>query len=71
MGSNLMLHVDLSYPYSKFGVNRPEQTKVIERKPNVDAHTPVRPPAADFSITITWFSLKTWLKMDFLKMCGP
>ena len=29
---------------TKFGVNRPKQTKVIERKPKVDARTPARPP---------------------------
>jgi len=58
LGSNPKLRLDVSYPYSKFRVNRPRQTKVIDRKPKVDART----PAADFSITITWFSLKTWLK---------
>jgi len=63
MGSNPKLRLGVSYPYSKFGVNRPKQTKVIERKPKVDARTPARPPAADFSITITRFSLKTWLKI--------
>jgi len=57
LGSNPKLPLDISYLYSKFGVNRPKQTKVIERKPNVNS----RPPAADFSITITRFSLKTWL----------
>jgi len=30
--SNPKLRLDVSYPYSKFGVNRPKQTKVIERK---------------------------------------
>jgi len=34
LGSNLKLHLDLSYPYTKFGVNRPKQTKVMERKLN-------------------------------------
>ena len=53
---------DIRYSYSKFGINRPKQTKVIERKPKVDARPPSHPPAADFSITITRFSLKTWLK---------
>jgi len=32
LGSNPKLRLDISYPYSKFGVNRPKQTKVIERK---------------------------------------
>ena len=32
--SNPKLHLGVSYPYSKFGVNRPMQTKVIERKLN-------------------------------------
>jgi len=58
LGSNSKLGLDVSYPYSKFGVNGPKQTKVIEQKPKVDA----RPTAADFSITFTWFSLETWLK---------
>jgi len=62
MGSNPKLRRDVSYPYSKFGVNRSKQTKVIERKPKVDARTPTRPPAhppaADFSITITSFRWK-------------
>ena len=70
LGSNLKLPLDISYPYSKFSVNRLMQTKVIERKPKVDACTPTRPsarpPAADFSITITRFSLKTWLKNIWL-----
>jgi len=60
LGSNPKLPLDISYPYSKFGVNSSQQTKVIERKPKVDARPPARPPA-DFSITITRFSLKTWL----------
>jgi len=30
LGSNRKLCHDVSYPYSKFGVNRPNQTKVIE-----------------------------------------
>ena len=30
--SNPKLPLDESYPYSKFGVNRPEQSKVMERK---------------------------------------
>jgi len=34
LGSNPKLCLDVSYPYSKFGVNRPKQTKVIERKLN-------------------------------------
>jgi len=34
LGSNPKLRLDVSYPYSKFGVNRPKQTKVIERKLN-------------------------------------
>jgi len=29
-----MMRLDVSYPYSKFGVNMPKQTKVIERKLN-------------------------------------
>ena len=33
-GSNHKLLFDVRYPYSKFGVNRPKQTKVIERKLN-------------------------------------
>jgi len=28
----------------KFSINRPKQTKVIGRKPKVDARTPARPP---------------------------
>ena len=58
LNSNHKLRLDVSYPYSKFGVNRPKQTKVIERKPKVYARPTARPPAADFSITITRFSLK-------------
>jgi len=34
LGSNPKLGLDVSYPNSKFGVNRPKQTKVIERKLN-------------------------------------
>jgi len=34
LGSNPKLHLDVSYPYSKFGVNRPKITKVIEQKLN-------------------------------------
>jgi len=34
LGSTPKLHLDVSYPYSKFGVNRPKRTKVIERKLN-------------------------------------
>jgi len=34
LGSNPKLRLDVSYLYSKFGVNRPKQTKVIERKLN-------------------------------------
>jgi len=33
-GSNSKLRLDASYPYSKFGVNRPKQTEVIEQKLN-------------------------------------
>jgi len=32
--SNPKLCLDVSYPYTKFCVNRPKQTKVIERKLN-------------------------------------
>jgi len=32
LGSSTKLHLDVSYPYTKFGVNRPKHTKVIERK---------------------------------------
>jgi len=35
LGSNSKMRLDVSYPYSKFGVNRPKQTKVIERKLNI------------------------------------
>jgi len=35
MGSNPKLHLDVSYPYSKFGVNRSKPTKVIEQKLNL------------------------------------
>jgi len=34
LGSNPLLRLDVSYPNTKFGVNRPNQTKVIERKLN-------------------------------------
>ena len=34
LGSNPKLRLDVSYPYSKFGVNRPKQTEVIEQKRN-------------------------------------
>ena len=34
LGSNPKLRLDVSYPYSKFGVNGTKQTKVIERKLN-------------------------------------
>ena len=34
LGSNPKLCLDVSYPYTKFGVNRPSQTKVIEQKLN-------------------------------------
>jgi len=34
LGSNPKLRLDRSYPYIKFGVNRPKLTKVIERKLN-------------------------------------
>jgi len=37
LGSNPKLPLDISYPYSKFGVNRAKQTKVIKQKPKVDA----------------------------------
>jgi len=40
LGRNPKLRLDVSYPYSNFGVNRSKQTKVIERKPNVDARPP-------------------------------
>jgi len=33
-GSNSKLRLDLRYPYTKFGVNRAKQTKVIKRKLN-------------------------------------
>jgi len=42
LGSNPKLRFDVSYPYTKFGVNRPKQTKVIEREPKVDARLPAR-----------------------------
>jgi len=52
LGSNPKLRLDVSYLYSKFGVNRPKQTKVIERKPQFDAikDTPTRPPARPAAI---------------------
>ena len=34
LGSNPKLRLGVSYPFNKFGVNRPKQTKVIERKLN-------------------------------------
>ena len=34
LGSNPKLRLDVSYPYTKFGGNRPKQTNVIERKQN-------------------------------------
>ena len=34
LGSNPKLPLDISYPYTKFGVNRPKQTQVIEQKLN-------------------------------------
>jgi len=34
LGSNPKLRLDISYPYNKFGVNRPKQTKIFERKLN-------------------------------------
>ena len=34
LGSNPKLRLDVSYPYTMFGVNRPKQTKVIGRKLN-------------------------------------
>ena len=34
LGRNPKLRLEVSYPYSKFGVNMPKQTKVIERKQN-------------------------------------
>jgi len=47
MGGNSKLGLDVSYPYTKFGVNRPKQTKFTERKPQFDAikDTPARPTA--------------------------
>ena len=39
LGSSPKLRLDVSYPYNKFGVNRPKQTKVVERKPKVEAGT--------------------------------
>jgi len=42
LGSNPKLPLDISYPHSKFGIKRPKQTKVIERKPKVDARPPAR-----------------------------
>ena len=42
LGSNHKLRLDVSYLYSKFRVNKPKQTKVIERKPKVDARPPAR-----------------------------
>jgi len=71
LGGNLTLCLDVSYPYTMFCVNRPKQTKVIPMSGNQKL-TPARqnahPPAADFSITITWFSLKTWLKRIYRKL---
>ena len=64
MGSNPKLRLDLSYPYSKFGVNRPKQTKVIDRKPKVDARRPARPPPTSALQYV--FSLKTWLKSNYM-----
>ena len=43
--SLVSIGLDKSYPYSKFSVNRPKQTKVIERKPKVDARPPAHPPS--------------------------
>ena len=54
MGSNPKLPLDISYLYSKFGFNRP--TQVTE--PKSKSHS------ADFSITTSRFSLKTWLKVN-------
>ena len=34
LGSNPKLCLDVSYPYTKFGVNRPKQTTVFEQKLN-------------------------------------
>jgi len=34
LGSNPKLHLYVSYPYTKIGVKRPKQTKVIEQKLN-------------------------------------
>jgi len=42
LGSNPKQPLNMSYPYSKFGVNWPKQTKVIERKSKVDARTRFR-----------------------------
>ena len=44
LGSNLKLHLDVSYSYTKFGVNMSKQTKVFERKPKVDARP--KPPTS-------------------------
>ena len=38
--SDPKLPLDVSYAYAKFGVNRPNQTQVIEQKPKVDARLP-------------------------------
>jgi len=34
LDSNPKLRLDVRYPYTKFGVNKPKQTKVIEQKLN-------------------------------------
>jgi len=34
MCSNTKLRLDVSYQYTKFGVNRPKQTKIIKQKLN-------------------------------------
>jgi len=34
LDSKLKLRLDVSYPYSKFGVNRSKQTNVIDQKLN-------------------------------------
>jgi len=60
LGSNPKMHLDVSYPYTKFGGNRPKQNKKLVSG-NQKFMTALW-PAADSSITITWFSLKTQQK---------
>ena len=70
LGSNLKLPLDIGYQYSKFGVNKPKQTKVIERKPKVDGRTPCRPlqhynnPVFNENL-VNKDLLKTWLIFNF------